>query len=91
MLLILGMGTRGPPAPGTPPLGAPPRSLFASEIDRRAAEAPATGVPTVTCDVERWSVKTLSDVDAARVNFDSVPATVAELRAIPSPVWPPSA
>ena len=39
----------------------------------------------VACGVERWPVKTLSDADAPAVDFTAVPATVAELRSLPSP------
>lgn len=46
----------------------------------------ATPVVTpLTCGVERWPVKTLSDSDAALVNFTPVASTVAELRALAAP------
>ncbi len=38
-----------------------------------------------SCGVQRWSVKTLSDADAERVDFTPVTATVAELTALPVP------
>ena len=39
----------------------------------------------VRCGVERWPVKTLSDGDAANINFTPVQATVAQLRAFQKP------
>ncbi len=52
-----------------------------------ATEAPgdAPGTGGEHCGTERWPVKTLSDGDAARVNFNPVPATVSDLRALPAP------
>ena len=38
----------------------------------------------LTCGVERWPVKTLSDADALRVNFTPVSSSVAILSALPS-------
>ena len=45
----------------------------------------------VTCGVERWPVKTLSDANADTVNFAPTPATVAQLRALPAPGSLPAA
>ncbi|MDP9237413.1 MAG: hypothetical protein M3P30_08470 [Chloroflexota bacterium] len=45
----------------------------------------------VRCGVERWPVKTLSDGDAGRIDFTPVPATVAQLRALPFPASHPQA
>lgn len=45
----------------------------------------------VDCGVERWPVKTLSDADAASINFTPVAATVAQLRALPAQASHPQA
>ena len=37
------------------------------------------------CGVERWSVKTLSDADAPRINLEALPSTVSELASQPAP------
>src|SRR5207245_9307854 len=37
------------------------------------------------CGVERWSVKTLGDADAPRVNLQPLPSTVPELASQPAP------
>jgi hypothetical protein len=42
-------------------------------------------VKTTRCGVERWSVKTLTDQGAARVNLIPRTRTVDELRALPAP------
>ena len=54
-----------------------------------AAQQPPTVAPQaeVSCGVERWAVKTLSDPDAVRVSFTPVPASVTQLRAIPAPAY----
>ena len=44
----------------------------------------------LTCGEERWPVKTLSDADAAAVDFAPVPSTVAQLRALPAPATHPA-
>ena len=44
--------------------------------------APPVGVH---CGTERWPVKTLSDQDAASVNFSPVDSSVAELRGLTAP------
>lgn len=41
--------------------------------------------PTRRCGIERWSVKTLTDNGASRVNFTPTAATVDQLRARPAP------
>ncbi|MSQ23839.1 MAG: hypothetical protein EXR58_04705 [Chloroflexi bacterium] len=46
--------------------------------------APSVGVGA-TCGRRRWPVKTLTDRDAARVNFAPIPASVEQLRALPVP------
>jgi len=45
----------------------------------------------VHCGTERWPVKTLSDGDAASVNFTSVQSSVAELRSLTAPTSLPQA
>jgi hypothetical protein len=47
---------------------------------------PAGLVPAAhACGVERWSVKTLGDADAGRVNLEPLASTVPELAAYPAP------
>jgi hypothetical protein len=84
------------PSPRAYPSTAPGSALAATTsaataatppIDAGATDAPrdATGFGGEHCGTERWPVKTLSDGDAARVNFNPVPATVTDLRALPAP------
>ncbi len=56
-----------------------------------AAPIPAAAETGVKCGSERWPVKTMSDGDAGRVNLVPVPATVAQLRALPEPPSRPEA
>ncbi len=42
------------------------------------------------CGIERWAIKTLSDVDRDRVSFVPVRATVEELAALPRPAVSPA-
>jgi hypothetical protein len=44
-----------------------------------------TGTGGITCGVERWPVKTLSDLDVGLVNFTPQDSTVDTLRALPKP------
>ena len=39
----------------------------------------------IRCGIERWAIKTLSDNDAAKVDFRPVPKTVSDLVALPAP------
>lgn len=48
----------------------------------QAATQPPLGVH---CGTERWPVKTLSDRDAASVNFTAVQSSVTELRGLNAP------
>src|SRR5207245_2260525 len=51
----------------------------------------SASVTGVQCGVERWPVKTLSDQDAAQVNFTPVQSSVAALRSLVPPAsLPPS-
>jgi hypothetical protein len=43
---------------------------------------PAPSEPPLTCGVERWPVKTLSDPDAARVRFTPISSTISLLNAL---------
>ena len=54
--------------------------------------SPPSSLPVgIACGEERWPVKTLSDKDAAQVNFTPVESSVAELRDLaPPPSLPPS-
>ena len=48
--------------------------------------SPRASVPVgVACGTERWPVKTLSDQDAAQVNFTPVQTSVAALRSLAAP------
>jgi len=68
------------PAATTTTLPAPPTATTSA--------TPATGVQ---CGEERWPVKTLSDQDAAQVNFTPAQSSVAELRSlVPSASLPSS-
>lgn len=58
--------------PSRRPLPRRPRSLQPQECG-------------VRCGVERWAVKTLSDRSRSSVDFHPVPATIAELAALPRP------
>jgi hypothetical protein len=55
-----------------------------------SAVAGPSSLPTVAvnqgvpCGVERWSVKTLSDTDAIRLDFAPVATTIAALNALPA-------
>lgn len=57
-------------------------SVTAAAITPKETGAPAA---VVHCGTERWPVKTLSDSDAASVNFSSVQTTVPQLRSLPAP------
>jgi hypothetical protein len=58
---------------------------------------PGPGYPSVQsvrscgrrCGVERWQIKTLSDLEADRVDFTPVPTTVEALGALPRPARTP--
>jgi len=63
--------------------------LLAFAADRppptRAFTAMAEDLAAVTCGTERWPVKTLSDPDAGKVQFQPVATSVEELRSLPKP------
>ncbi|HZS08970.1 MAG TPA: lamin tail domain-containing protein [Blastocatellia bacterium] len=69
------------------------KSIVATITDAqsRTATAPITlTVESPTCGVERWSVKTGTDPDAAQVNLNNpTAATIADLIALPAPAVPP--
>lgn len=54
------------------------------------AQATATPVAQIACGTERWSVKTLTDPDAARVNLTPKPTTIARIRRLPAPASLPA-
>jgi hypothetical protein len=61
-----------------------------TDAQARSATAPITiTVQSPTCGVERWSVKTGGDPDAALVDLNPVPTTIANLRSLTPPVTPP--
>jgi len=66
--------------PTASPVSTPTTSLSAPTLTPSAA--PGTGVQ---CGVERWPVKTLSDQDAAQVNFTPDQSSVAQLRSLAAP------
>src|SRR5438128_2830717 len=49
------------------------------------ASPPSSLLVGIACGEERWPVKTLSDQDAAQVNFTPVQSSVAELRSLVPP------
>jgi hypothetical protein len=62
-----------------------------TDAQARSATAPITiTVQSPTCGVERWSVKTGGDPDAALVDLNNpVSTTIAHLRSLTPPVTPP--
>jgi hypothetical protein len=62
-----------------------------TDAEGRTATAPITiSIQSPTCGVERWSVKTGTDADAALVNLlNPVRGQIAELGQIPAPPDPP--
>ncbi len=67
-------------------LGGPAATPTRTPTRTRTPTPAATPVATpLKCGQERWPVKTLSDSDAALVDFTPVTSTVADLRAIPRP------
>ena len=80
LLIVAACGDGSPSSTQTP---SPAPSAIASPATPTATSIPsATGVQ---CGVERWPIKTLSDPDAAQVNFTPVQSTVAELRGLAPP------
>ncbi len=69
------------------------KNIVANITDAQARSAPAPITITVqspTCGVERWSVKTGGDPDAANVDLNNpVPTTIANLRSLTPPATPP--
>src|SRR2546430_282186 len=47
------------------------------------ADSHPNSLPKVPCGVERWPVKTLTDLDRGEVSFAPVQTTVAQLAALP--------
>ena len=86
LLIVVACGDGSPSSPQTPSLAL---SGTASPVTPTATSVPsATGVQ---CGVERWPIKTLSDPDAAQVNFTPVQSSVTELRSLaPPPSLPQS-
>lgn len=75
------------PAPEAKAISTPlPGSSVQPTVDAEEAAEEAYDAPNaLQCGAERWTVKTLSDPDAAKVNFKPVPATIGELAAMPPP------
>src|SRR5437870_6907410 len=80
MLLVSACGDSS--STGTPTASPAP---FPSSSPATSTASPSAPVTGVQCGVERWPVKTLSDQDAARVNFTSVSSSVAALRSLVPP------
>ena len=83
-ILLLAASACGNDSPSSTPTASPASSPTASPAPPTLtpSAAPVTGVQ---CGVERWSVKTLSDQDAAQVNFTPVASSVAALRSLVPP------
>lgn len=62
-------------------------ALLLALVAAGCAEGPSSA--GVQCGTERWPVKTLSDSDAARVNFTPVASSVAALRSLAAPATRP--
>ncbi len=65
-----------------------PATSATTSLAASAAVSPSSPAPAdagVHCGTERWPVKTLSDPDAAGINFTPVPSSVAALRGIHAP------
>jgi len=60
-------------------------ALTATIPGTSATAGPAAQRTAVSCGVERWAVKTLSDPDATRVNFQPRTTTVTALRSLRPP------
>jgi len=100
-LLVAAACSGGGAPAGTSPI--PSDSAVATQtgavpvVAAPSATEPATGTNSPEngtgehCGTERWSVKTLSDGDAAKVNFSPIPSTVTHLRALPAPSSLPAA
>lgn len=71
--------------PPTTPLSSSAASTAPAAATSVAAPMPGASDSGIKCGTERWPVKTMSDRDAGRVNPAAVPATVAQLRALPEP------
>ena len=80
LLLVAACGGGSSSSPTASQAPSPTASLALATVTPSAA--PVTGVQ---CGTERWPVKTLSDQDAAQVNFTPVQSSVAELRSLSAP------
>jgi outer membrane biosynthesis protein TonB len=68
------------------PTPTPPTSTSAHTATQTPTKTPSpTPTGGLTCGVERWPVKTLSDLDVGLVNFTPQDSTVDTLRALPQP------
>jgi len=82
-LLLLAAFACGNGSPSSMPAASPASSPTASIVPTvTPSAAPVTGAQ---CGVERWPVKTLSDQDAALVNFTPAASSVAALRSLAAP------
>ena len=85
--LLLAASACGNDSPSSTPTASPaptPTASIAPTVTPSSAS-----VTGVQCGVERWPVKTLSDQDAAQVNFTPVQSSVAALRSLVPPASPP--
>jgi hypothetical protein len=71
--------------------GNPVRENPSGDEEEREATVPHAGAVTASCGVERWSVKTGTDVDAAKINLASTTSTsIAFLDALAQPASLPA-
>jgi hypothetical protein len=85
--------TAGPNAVATPVWPAPntPIPGLNTTIGFEEARQAEDDTPDrLHCGAERWLVKTLSDAEFGKVNFQPVPATITQLISIPQPADLPS-
>jgi hypothetical protein len=95
MALLTACGGSSTPSVSTAPQGVQASSSASPKGESGDNEELATNPPTqqgatgVACGVERWPVKTLSDQDAAAVDFTPQDTAVSALRALAAPGSPP--
>jgi len=80
--LIVATAIACSPSSGTPSASPTESASASATLTINPTPAPPVGVH---CGTERWPVKTLSDQDAASVNFSPVDSSVAELRGLTAP------
>lgn len=89
--LAAGWGPGGPGATKDPQAKIDPMLVPYTQLpgeDRRTPELIAAVAGALACGHERWDIKTLTDVDAAKVNLTPQPVTILDLIDLPAPVMP---